>query len=79
MAVSRTRAWAGVAGSVLALAIGGFLYANHAASQEGQNFCALVGTFDQAYRDTPPTTPTGRAVAAEMHHLYMSLHCPVLS
>jgi hypothetical protein len=77
MAGNKTgRALAGIGGSVLALAIAAFVYTNHAVSAEGQNFCALVDTFNQAYRDTPPTTPTGQVVAAEMSRLYQKLHCP---
>jgi hypothetical protein len=74
----KTRAYIGVAASVLALALGSFIYANHAAAQEGRNFCALVGTLDSAYLSQPPTTPTGRLVATEVHALYRSLHCPPL-
>ena len=72
----KTRAYTGIAASVLALAVGSFIYSNHAASQEGRNFCALVGTLDSAYAAVPSTTTTGRLIATEVHMLYRSLHCP---
>lgn len=74
----KARAWVGVGASVLALALASFIYSNHAAAQEGRNFCALVGTLDSAYQAQPPTTATGRLVATEVHSLYRSLNCPPL-
>jgi len=71
----KNRAYLGIGMSVLALALGSFIYTNHAAEQEGRNFCALVGTLDAAYAAQPPQTATGHLVAAEVHALYESLHC----
>jgi hypothetical protein len=35
----------------------------------------LVNTLDDTYRQQPPTTPTGRQVAAEIHALRVRLGC----
>lgn len=61
--------------SMIGLTFGSFAYANHVSTRDVQNFCALVRTLDQTYRDVPPTSPTGLTVAAEIHQLYLQLHC----
>jgi len=41
-----------------------------------QHFCEVVGTLNNTYHQFPPTTVTGRELAAEMSTLYNSLGCP---
>lgn len=41
-----------------------------------QKFCDIAESNVAVYRDTPPTTETGRAAASNWNHLYESLHCP---
>lgn len=40
-----------------------------------REWCELLVTLDEAYRKTPPTTPTGRSVADSIRHLRGDLHC----
>lgn len=69
------RAYVAIAASVLALAVGSFIYSNYAAERSAQKWCAVIGTLDAAYRSQPPTTPTGQLLAARIAHLYRSLGC----
>jgi hypothetical protein len=52
-------------------------YTNHVQQVANQRWCALMVGMDDAYRQVPPTTPTGRNVAAEIHRLRRSLGCPL--
>jgi hypothetical protein len=45
------------------------------AARNQQHFCALVSTLDSVYQSSPPTTVTGKRVAAEMHDLKTNLGC----
>jgi hypothetical protein len=38
--------------------------------------CGVVATMDDAYRETPPTTPAGRNLAASIAELRQGLGCP---
>jgi hypothetical protein len=38
--------------------------------------CALIAAILQAYRETPPTTPTGQSVAQAYESQYQQLRCP---
>lgn len=38
-------------------------------------FCAMIVAQDDAYRIVPPTSPTGRNIAAAMHKLRRDLDC----
>lgn len=40
-----------------------------------RNFCSLLGTYAQVYRDQPPTTETGRTLAVEVNGLIEKLGC----
>ena len=40
-----------------------------------RKFCSIVVAQDDAYATTPPTTPTGKKIAAAMHKLRRDLHC----
>ncbi len=48
---------------------------NYQANEEGRKLCALMTTLDTAYQAAPPSTPTGRQVAADVHHLRDTLGC----
>lgn len=50
-------------------------YANHVARESNRNWCALISTLDDTYRQQPPTSPTGQQVAAEFHALRLRLGC----
>lgn len=41
-----------------------------------QRSCGLVVALDEAYRDLPPQTPTGREVAAQVAALRDTYDCP---
>jgi hypothetical protein len=86
-----TNRWAsvGVAATCIMLTAAGFFgslaYSRHEAAvtsaRNERAFCALVGTLDSAYRAQPPTTATGKLVAAQVHDLYTEpaphgLGCP---
>jgi hypothetical protein len=61
--------------SMIILAIVFFIYTNHAIAESQRKLCAVVSTLDDTYAQTPPTTPTGRQLAAEMHVLRLSYRC----
>lgn len=39
-------------------------------------WCSVVGTLDRTYREQPPTTPTGQALAESIADLHVQLRCP---
>jgi len=41
-----------------------------------RKFCTVVGTMDDSYRETPPTTEAGRNLAASIADLRRQLGCP---
>ena len=49
--------------------------AQTAQTKANGQLCALVATFDDTYKLTPPSTETGREVAMEMHNLRLALGC----
>ena len=54
--------------------------ASRAANEEtvretSQKWCKIVTTLDNAYRAQPPTSPTGRQLAQDMHQLRIDLDC----
>jgi hypothetical protein len=51
--------------------VGSVSYAEH----EAHKFCGLLITLDSAYQGTPPATPTGEAVANEVHNLVRAYGC----
>lgn len=66
----------------IVLAAVNVIYTNHVAAQSEQRnqerareICGLISTFDDAYRQTPPTTELGRHIAAEMHAYRVGLGC----
>jgi len=64
---------------LLVFTAGGFYYANWKAertAREGdQRWCSLLSTMDSAYQEAPPTTPTGKKLAADIHGLHESFQC----
>lgn len=59
------------------------LYANHVgrvsdrkAEESQRKICGIISTIDDAYQSTPPSTPTGRRLADEIHRYRQSLNCP---
>jgi hypothetical protein len=50
-------------------------YANHAADRRSHDFCELVVTLDDAYKQLPPQTPIGKKLAVDMHRLRLKLKC----
>jgi hypothetical protein len=61
--------------SMLLTSAAGLIYTNHVQRQSEQRWCGLVTTLDDAYRATPPQTPTGRDVAARIAALRTDLGC----
>jgi len=51
------------------------LIALHAVKQSEQKFCAIVLTMTNGYRQSPPTTATGKNVSERMEALRKSLDC----
>jgi hypothetical protein len=41
-----------------------------------RKFCKVVGTMDDSYRETPPTTVAGRNLADSIAQLRQDLGCP---
>lgn len=51
-------------------------YSSYAAAEQGKSWCDLLETFNRAYQDTPPTTPTGKKIAEGIEQLYRDINCP---
>ena len=62
--------------SALSVGMASIFYANHVARESERKWCSVVATIDSSYRATPPTTPTGKKLAADMAALRRELHCP---
>jgi hypothetical protein len=50
--------------------------AQRAAGESERRWCGLVVALDDAYRSTPPQTPVGRRMAAELSSLRVQFRCP---
>jgi hypothetical protein len=68
--------------SLIMLGGGGYAYTNWSISQQDkaerandQRWCKLLTTLDEAYRATPPQSPTGQRLAADIHNLRAELGC----
>jgi hypothetical protein len=61
--------------AVLAVGVNSIWYANRVAQQSNHNWCDLITAMDDAYRQTPPASPLGRKLAADMHNLRQRLGC----
>jgi hypothetical protein len=62
--------------STFVAAAASMLYANHTARESERKWCGIVSTMDDAYRATPPQTPAGRKLAADIRHLRVDFGCP---
>lgn len=60
----------------IAAAAGSMLYANKVARDSQRQWCGVVTTLDDAYRQTPPQTPAGRKIAADIRRLRGEFDCP---
>ena len=69
--------WVAILALLVAAAVGvnSIIYANSVARRSGRSWCDVVRTLDAAYQQTPPTTPLGRQLAADMHNLRVRLGC----
>jgi len=47
----------------------------HAQGESARKLCGIVVAQDNAYSLTPPSTPTGKQIAAAMHKLRGDLKC----
>lgn len=43
--------------------------------KQEQKICGLIVTLDRIYQGTPPTTPTGREMAKQVHSYRVSIDC----
>ena len=68
--------WAAMLASSLLAAGGAVLISVHVNAESERKFCSIVETLDSSYRQQPPTTPSGRNVAANIAELRRSLNCP---
>jgi hypothetical protein len=71
-----------IVGSMLLLSLAGVVYTNWSIHQQDraerandQRWCKLLTTLDEAYQATPPQTPTGQRLAADIHKLRQELGC----
>ncbi|MGJ3230073.1 hypothetical protein [Micromonospora sp. RV43] len=51
------------------------LYTNASAHQSERQWCGVVTTMDDAYRQTPPQTPAGRKIAKDIAQLRIDFGC----
>jgi len=61
--------------SVLALALGSFIYTGYAVSQEERKWCGLLETIDIVNHSVPPGTTNTRLIALEIHNLVVTYGC----
>lgn len=52
------------------------VYANKVARDSQRQWCGVVTTLDDAYQVTPPQTPAGRKIAADIARLRDEFGCP---
>ena len=48
---------------------------DHAVHKSEQNWCDIIRTLDDAYRQTPPQTEAGKNLAKQMHELRIRFEC----
>lgn len=65
-----------VLASSLVFSVAALVFSLHAIDVSERKWCAMMGTLDEAYSQTPPNTPTGKEVAARIAELNRSLECP---
>lgn len=55
--------------------IGSFQYTNYVDRRSNGAWCGVVALFDDTYREEPPTTETGKRLAAEFPNLRKTFKC----
>jgi hypothetical protein len=50
-------------------------YSNYAIMRSQRHWCSLVTTMDNTYSQAPPTTETGKQIAADIRHLVEAFEC----
>lgn len=68
--------WAAMLASSLAVGVGSVMISVHVNTESDRKWCSIVETLNTSYRQQPPTTPSGRNVAANIAELHRSLNCP---
>lgn len=58
-----------------ALAVLNVWYVNRVDRESSREICGLLVVLDDAYAQTPPTTPVGRNIADEIHRYRQKLGC----
>lgn len=73
---------AAVVVSLLLTAVAGVVYTNWSIGQQNRaerendrRWCELLTTLDDAYQASPPQSPAGRQLAADVHKLRAELGC----
>lgn len=61
--------------SALVMTVVSVQYANYVDRESNTRWCGLMTTLDNAYTAQPPTTETGKTVAAEIHKLRNEFAC----
>lgn len=68
--------------TMVVLAIGNWAYTNYVDRQaerrnvdRAREICGLIVVLDDAYAVTPPATPVGQHLAAEIHRYRVALGC----
>jgi hypothetical protein len=61
--------------SALVGSVAAIQYADHTRRESERKWCSVVTTLDDAYHSTPPQTPIGRKIAADLARLRRDLGC----
>lgn len=61
--------------AMLIVGVASMLHTTRTARESEQRWCALLTTMDTAYREQPPTTPTGRRLATDVAELRAQFGC----
>ena len=59
----------------IAFAATSVIYTNKVARENQRQWCGVVTTMDDAYRQTPPQTPAGRKIATDIAQLRVEFGC----
>jgi hypothetical protein len=69
-------AWFALLLSTLGVGIGAVIIAVHVSAASDRKWCSVVVTLDDAWTETPPTTPAGVNLARDFARLRQHLDCP---
>lgn len=61
--------------SYVAMAVSGILYTNWVDRRSNQQWCAIINTSDEVYKQHPPQTEPDQRIAKEMHELRIRFEC----